>query len=101
MSDSKTPQTTTTEKPKDEGTSQLVATPAGVPRLVKVRALQPIRPSGQQNIYAPGEIVEVTEEDAKEFCDRVFVGNYGMSGMFPEQQAEAIRHRIKRAERVA
>lgn len=104
MSD-KDPQSKTTEAPKDKDTSQLVAPAPNVPRLVKIRALLPIMPSGQvkgqEQIVAPGTVLEVTEEDAKEFCDRIFVGNYGMSGMFPEQQAELTRHRIKRAERVA
>lgn len=69
-------------------------------KMVKIRALAPIV-VGKNAVPVPvGSVVEVTEEEAKEFADRIFVGNYSVSGEHGEAFAEASRHRTKRAERV-
>lgn len=67
-------------------------------KLVKIRAITPIAPDGV-NTVAPGGVVEVSEAAAKEFCDRVFKGNYSFGGERSNQTAE--RHMVRRAERVA
>lgn len=69
-------------------------------KLVKIRALAPIVVGKNAVPVGVGQIVEVTEEEAKEFADRIFVGNYGVSGEHGEAFAEQSRHKIKRAERV-
>lgn len=52
---------------------------APTPRLVKIRALKPIRTAEGVHLE-PGQVGEVTEEWAKEFCDRKFRGSYRFSG---------------------
>jgi hypothetical protein len=75
---------------------------ASHPKLVKIRALAPIRVkrNGIDEILSPGDVSEVSEDEAKEFADRVFVGNYGVSGEHGENFAEANRYKVKRAERL-
>lgn len=87
------------EAPKP-ATQQMTAPAPSVPRLVKIRANTAIRLTGTNQMLSPGQTGEVSEEDAKEFCDKIFVGNFGISGMFPDGQAEAVRHRLRRADRV-
>lgn len=67
-------------------------------------------------IIPPGTEIEVTEEDAKDFCDRQFTGHYAFGGerqfgydpknpnsvIDPEGKAEATKmHDYRRAVRVA
>jgi hypothetical protein len=49
-------------------------------------------------VVKPGHEVEATEAEAREFCDRPMQGPFAFSGERPE--AESIRHRFFRAERV-
>jgi hypothetical protein len=70
--------------------------------LVKIRALAPIlvTKGSDKTLIQAGELADVPEDEAKEFCDRVFVGNYSEGGEHGEQWAESRRQRLKRAERV-
>lgn len=83
-------------------TTQMQAPVSATPKLVKIRAISPILVTrGNEKVSVPpGQIVEVSEEEAKEFADRVFTGGYSLSGEHSEAFAEANRHRVKRAERV-
>lgn len=72
------------------------------PKLVKIRALSPIvvRKNNESVSVAVGQVIEVSEDEAKEFADRIFVGHYGCTGEHGEAFAEQSRHKLKRAERV-
>lgn len=74
----------------------------GSPKLVKIRALAPISVLKDKETVSvgPGQIIEVTEDQAKEFADRVFVNHYSVSGEHGEAFAEQSRFKVKRAERV-
>lgn len=83
-------------------TQHMQAPAPSTQKLVKIRALAPIvvRKNNDSITVGVGEIVEVTEDQAKEFADRVFTGNYSVSGEHSEAFAEQSRHKMKRAERV-
>lgn len=87
----------------NDTTSQMVAKVPSTSKMVKIRALQPIAVKRGQDLVniGPGQIVDVTEDEAKEFVDRVFVGQFGQSGEMSDNVAEASRHKVRRAERVS
>lgn len=64
---------------------------------VKARLLRPVCLSNGAT-HGPGEEVMMSEEDAKEFCDKSFSTVYGFSGSVEEIRPLAA---LKRAERVA
>lgn len=98
-------------------TTKMVARPAAV-RLVKIRALRDIqwkepreRMEGEDEFSyrrAPyhlhtlreGEVAEVPEAVAAEYCDKTFVGTYNFFGERSNHD-EHPRHIIRRAERVS
>ena len=67
------------------------------PANVHIVAKQTIR-VGKDLMLAEGDEAFVTESQAKEFCDRTFVGNYSFGG--ERINAEAVRNVVRRAERV-
>lgn len=67
---------------------------------VKIKAIRDINISktpGEQKILKPNEVAEVTPEQAIEFCDHKFRGNYPYSG---ERYEDAQPAAIVRAVRV-
>lgn len=71
-------------------------------RMVKIKALQPIRLTreGGEKIVAPGQTAEVTEDEAREFCDKKF--DIGVRDYFGNSDKKALKNTVvKRAERVA
>lgn len=87
------------QTPVDPSVAQMQA-PNTTKRMVKIRALTPIVVGKDATPVGVGQVIEVTEEDAKEFADRIFVGSYSVSGEHGEAFAEQSRHKVKRAERV-
>lgn len=77
-----------------EGTT--LDAPAPKTKLVKIRANQAIA-YGDVSL-AEGQTAEVSEEMAKEFCDRKFEGNYAFGG--ERSEATSDRHVLVRAVRV-
>jgi hypothetical protein len=67
-------------------------------KIKTVTAIHFIDETGKEKTIGPGLTVDVSEEVAKEFCDRVFTGSYSFSG--ERDNAEDQRHSYKRAERV-
>lgn len=67
------------------------------PKTVKIRALTAIAIG--KDVFEAGQEVEVTEEQAVEFCDRKFKGNYAFSG--ERDTRDATFRTIVRAERCA
>lgn len=82
--------------PQDNNTKMVAPQPDNKTKMVKIRALRPINTS--IGPLAPGQEKEVPEEDAREFCDRVFQGPYDFAGEVPEKHAT--RHLVRRAERL-
>lgn len=76
-------------------TTQMVA--AAPKKMVKIRAKYPIQDQGIS--LAPGDVADVPEDMAKEFCDRKFDFGYDWSG--ERDSASATRRMLARAERVA
>lgn len=77
------------------GGSQMVArTPK-----VKIKAIRDINISeepGEMKVLKPGEIGEVTQAQAVEFCDRKFRGNYPYSGeRYEDTQPAAIVRAVR------
>jgi hypothetical protein len=74
-------------------------------KMIKIKATQPIRLDRESNgklssvDVQPGTVVEVTEEEAQEFCDRKFKGYHAFDGERSEKDAP--RSEITRAVRVA
>lgn len=69
--------------------------------MVRIRTLRAISVPTKENpnnIIEPGRTVEVSEEQAKEFCDRHFEGGRAYVG---ERYNDDPRNNIVRAERVA
>jgi hypothetical protein len=67
-------------------------------KLVKIKALRDIRLTDGSTVL-PGQVVEVPEADAKEFCDLPTApAHYAFSGERP--QSEVVRHDHKRAVRL-
>jgi hypothetical protein len=87
-----------TDAPTAPKTEQQMVAPPAAKRLVKIRANQPIA-YGDVTLAA-GQEAEVSEEMAKEFCDRHFEGNYAFGGERSSESGAAERHRLTRAVRV-
>lgn len=86
--------------PQTENKTRMTAPEAQAPvavKMVKIRALQAID-LGDKTLSKDQE-AEVTEEQAKEFCDKEFEGNYSFSGERTGAGSEE-RHKIKRAVRL-
>lgn len=81
---------------------RLVAAPKTT-KMVKVRAIRDFRHGPglerERKVAIPGQEVEVTEEEAKNLCDKTYEGSHAFYG--ERQQSEVQRHVIRRAERVA
>lgn len=78
-------------------TTPAVVKPSG---RVKIKTLLPIALGKKgDNVVGAGQIVEVTEDEAKEFADKTFSNVYSFGGERSDATAE--RHVIRRAERVA
>ena len=86
---------------EEKKTEMIAPQPAGKRRLVKIKAITPIRvPSGKDfATVEPGTEVEVEEDVAAEYCDKSFHGMYSFGGERP--LSTATRHVVKRAVRVA
>lgn len=56
----------------DKSTTELVNPPKAQTRMVKIKATYPIRIMNgkDEHIIQPGTTAEVSEEEAKEFCDK-------------------------------
>lgn len=65
---------------------------------VEIKALRAILLSDGTSLAA-GQRAFVSEEDAKEFCDKTFTGKYAFGGE-RENNDEVPRNKIKRAERL-
>lgn len=76
--------------------------PGGQSKMVKIKAVHPIRLSrgGQVGdmVVTEGQTVDVTEAEAKEFCDKDF--NIGHRNTFGYQDVAAPHSMVKRAVRV-
>lgn len=71
--------------------------PQSTTKLVaKIKAIHPVRLKDGRMVN-PGEVVECTEDDAKEFCDRTLTGQYDFSG---ERTGKAPFPKFTRAIRV-
>jgi hypothetical protein len=75
--------------------------PTDQTKMVKIKAIYPIRvgKGDAETVITPGNTVEVSESEAKEFCDKSF--NLGMKDTFGNRHpSEAHAKIVKRAERV-
>lgn len=79
-----------------DSAEKLVNPPVNQTKMVKIRTLRPIRIG--DTVTPEGQEVHVTEDQAKEFCDRAFKGPYSFAGERLEDPAP--RGIIKRAERI-
>lgn len=94
----------------DQSQTQMTKPPVEQTKMVKVKVLYPIRVTRTykgkevEEVVTPGtdkapRIVEVSEEEAKEFCDTKF--DIGMKEHFgPLERRSARRTSVVRAERV-
>jgi hypothetical protein len=78
--------------------TKMVKKPETTQRMVKIKTLKDIRLDPEERVITAGQVVEVTEEQAQEFCDKVITGHFNHSGERDIQSTE--RHKVKRAERV-
>ena len=96
--------------PQQPNQTQMTTQPAQK-RMVKIRALAPIRVDrgefkGQpvEHVVQPGEVVEVSEAEAKEFCDKkIDVGYKGKmkgTGFGSHHPSDMQKTFVTRAERV-
>lgn len=86
---------------KSPATTQMNNPPKAQAKLVKIKAIQPIRfgPKDDPKIITPGQTAEVSEEDAAEFCDKKF--DMGYKDKFgSSEKRDAVKHIVTRAERV-
>jgi hypothetical protein len=79
-------------------TTKMVSDPGSTLKMVKIKTLRDIRLDPVGTIVKAGNEVEVTEEQAKEFCDLEIEGNYAFAGERANEAAD--RHRIRRAQRL-
>lgn len=88
--------------PSNPSTTTMVASPKSTTQMVKIRAKSPIRlydENKNEIIVNPGEETEVTEAQAKEFCDKQI--DIGYKNTFGERDKRDIqRTMVIRAERV-
>lgn len=79
----------------------LVNPPTKQVKMVKIKTSQAIRLNrdNSETIVPPGKVIDVTEDEAKEFCDRQF--KLGMRDTFGNFDKNTVRPTIiRRAERV-
>lgn len=70
-------------------------------KMVKIKAIHPIRVGQgvEEQVVTPGNIAMVTEEEAREFCDKKF--DIGFKDTFGNRHpSEAQKKTVIRAERV-
>lgn len=87
------------EKPNHE--VNLINPPTKQVKMVKARVLLPIRLTHDSLVIEPGNEVEMTEDQAKEFCDREFTG---MTTYFGKRECNDITAgpiKRRRAERIS
>lgn len=87
-------------QPNETTTTKMIAPEGPKTKMVKIRAKSPIRlDRGKDTVsLAEGEVAEVTEAEAKEFCDKKFDAGFDFGGERSVQTST--RHTIVRAERV-
>ena len=86
---------------KDSKTANLINPPTKQVKMVKIRAKYPIRINreGLEDIVSIGQTADVTEEEAKEFCDKEF--NIGHKDRFGNLDVVMDKtKKVVRAERV-
>ncbi len=84
-----------------EGQTKMVNAPKTQTKLVKIKANTAIRltKDGVEEIITEGKVVEVSEEDAREYCDREF--NLGYKDTFGNFDPHSVKPKvIRRAVRV-
>lgn len=83
--------------------ANLVNPPKNQTRMVKIRAKTPIRTvndKGHETIHQTGAVVEVTEEEAAEFCDKKIA--LGYKDTFGQYEGNALKEQtVVRAERIS
>lgn len=80
-------------------TTKMVDKPKNPTKMVKIRAERTIKPNSLEGkMLAAGEEAEVSEEDAKEFCDKTISGFADHEGEISSKNAKA--QEIKRAVRL-
>jgi len=84
-------------KPPEE--TKLVNPPAGQTKMVKCKVISGIAVKRLGGVQPAGKFVELTEAEAKEFCDQTFVGPYNFDG--ERGKKNATRTLLRRAVRVS
>jgi len=84
-------------KPPEE--TKLINPPAGQTKMVKCKVISGISVKRLGGVQSAGMLVELTEEEAKEFCDKTFVGPYNFDG--ERGKKNATRTLLRRAVRIA
>jgi hypothetical protein len=78
----------------------LTSPPVKQARMVRIKAIHPIRTmkGDVEVITTPGNTVEVTEDEAKEFCDRPFDIGYkqAFGNIDPSMARKTVIHRAER-----
>lgn len=90
------PQTKLTNPPADQ--TKMTTEPQAV-KMVKIRCLLPVCTDPVTGfVNKVGDVIEVTEEHAKEFCDREFKGTYPFFGerYSDESAGQTVRRRAER-----
>jgi hypothetical protein len=88
---------------KNPETTKMTNPPASQVKMVKVKALHPIRvmKGGHEHIVTPGQVAEVTPEEAHEFCDKKFqLGHRDAFGNIDPMMDASVKKEITRAVRV-
>lgn len=89
--------------PEQTNDAKLVNPPTKQTRMVKIRAKAPIRTvndKGHETIHQTGAVVEVTEEEAAEFCDKKIA--LGYKDTFGQYEGDALKQQsVTRAERIS
>src|SRR5574343_307340 len=78
--------------------TKLVNPPKEQVKMVKCKAISGIWLDRTKNLIPPGQFVDLTEAEAKEFCDQAFVGPYNFTG--EHSKKSSTRNLIRRAVRV-
>lgn len=88
--------------PENKDQTTLNHPPKAQTKMVKIKAIYPIRigEGKSEHVVTEGKTVDVTEEDAKEFCDRKYsIGHREGSGGYQTRGAKETQ--VFRAVRVA
>lgn len=81
--------------------TQMVSAPKTQTKMVKIRAKSPIRimKEGVEHVIQPGEVADVSDAEAKEFCDKKI--DIGYKNTFGNRHPSDIKKEfVVRAERV-